>query len=52
MTQNMGMNVAQSSHDRKKLEDFTKYMSYGMRFPTMWYMQPAKPQISLRICAD
>ena len=22
-----------------------------MRFPTMWYVRPAKPQISLRICA-
>ena len=21
-----------------------------MRFPTMWYVRPAKPQISLRIC--
>ena len=26
-------------------------MSLGMRFPTMWYEGPAKPQISLRICA-
>ena len=23
-------------------------MSCDMRFPTMWYVQPAKPQISLR----
>ena len=21
-----------------------------MRFPTMWYVRPTKPQISLRIC--
>ena len=27
------------------------YMSRDMRFPTMWYVRPAKPQISLRICA-
>ena len=27
------------------------YMSQCMRFPTMWYVRPAKPQISLRICA-
>ena len=27
------------------------YMSRGMGFPTMWYVRPAKPQISLRICA-
>ena len=26
-------------------------MSRSMRFPTMWYVQPAKAQISLRICA-
>ena len=26
-------------------------MSCGMRFPTMWYVRPAKPQISLHICA-
>ena len=27
-------------------------MCRDMRFPTMWYAQPAKPQISLRIRAD
>ena len=26
-------------------------MRHGMRFPTMWYVRPAKPQISLRIRA-
>ena len=26
-------------------------MSHGMRFPTMWYVRQAKPQISLRIRA-
>ena len=26
-------------------------LSLGMRFPTMWYVRPAKPQISLRIRA-
>ena len=26
-------------------------MSRGMRFPTMWYVRAAKPQISLRIRA-
>ena len=25
-------------------------VSQCMRFPTMWYVQPAKPQISLGIC--
>ena len=28
-----------------------KKMSRGMRFPTMWYVRPAQPQISLRIRA-
>ena len=27
------------------------HMSRDMRFPTMWYVRPAKPQISLRISA-
>ena len=27
------------------------YMSRDMRFPRMWYVRPAKPQISLGICA-
>ena len=27
------------------------YMSQRMRFPTMWYVRPAKSQISLRIRA-
>ena len=26
-------------------------MSRGMRFPTMWYVRPAKTRTSLRICA-
>ena len=26
-------------------------LTQGMRFPTMWYVRPAKPPISLRICA-
>ena len=26
-----------------------KQMSRDMKFPTMWYVRPAKPQISLRI---
>ena len=27
-------------------------MSKCMRFPTMWYVRPAQPQISLRICLN
>ena len=30
---------------------YTKYMNRDMRFQTMWYVRPAKPQISLRIRA-
>ena len=32
-----------------KLIHIKTYMSQCMRFPTMWYVRPAKPQISLRI---
>ena len=31
--------------------DFVNNLSQCMRFPTMWYVRPAKPQISLRIRA-
>ena len=27
-------------------------ISRDMRFPTMWYVRPAKAQTSLRICED
>ena len=27
------------------------YLNQCMRFPTMWYVRPTKPQISLRICS-
>ena len=27
------------------------FMSHDTRFPITWYVRPAKPQISLRICA-
>ena len=30
---------------------FCYEMSRDMRFPTLWYVRPAKPQISLHICA-
>ena len=36
---------------RKTLWPFYLYMSQCMRFPTIWYVRPAKPQISLRIRA-
>ena len=28
------------------------YLSHGMRFPTMWYVRPAKAQTSLGIRAN
>ena len=31
-------------------KEYNKLMSRDMRFPTMWYVRPAKPHISLRIC--
>ena len=46
---------ARISHWHKHLhaaDDFSmQHMSCDMRFQTMWYVRPAKPQISLRICA-
>ena len=42
-------------HSMKGAQEFilkTKHnMSRDIRFPTMWYVRPAKPQISLRIRA-
>ena len=43
-------------HLLSSISVYSKYskkinMSLDMRFTTMWYVQPAKPQISLRICA-
>ena len=35
----------------KKADLDPVYMSHDMRFPTMQYVRPAKPQISLRIQA-
>ena len=34
------------------LKRIYQYMSRNMRFPTLWYVRPAKPQISLHIRAD
>ena len=32
--------------------EYPQHMSRDMRFPTMWYVRPAKRQISLRIRVD
>ena len=42
----LSLGVLPVSHRYQKQE-----MSNCMRFPTMWYVRSAKPQISLRICA-
>ena len=34
-----------------QLKQLYLHLSRDMRFPTMWYVRPAKPQISLRIRA-
>ena len=34
-----------------RLSRITTYLSRDTRFPKMWYVRPAKPQISLRISA-
>ena len=54
VTANLSARVLPLENDnlqgRKKL--FAIYsMSHHMRIPTMWYVQPAKPQTSLRIQA-
>ena len=36
----------------KKDREKVLHMSRDMRFPTMWYMRPAKPQISIRILTE
>ena len=42
------LNFAKASDKNPKME---KQMSHDMRFPTMWYVRPAKAQTSLRIRA-
>ena len=40
-----------ASRGRSKRPSVRYVDDRDMRFPTMWYVRPAKPQISLRICA-
>ena len=35
----------------QRVKGLKKYLSRNMRFPTMWYVRPAKALTSLRICA-
>ena len=41
----------QTTEKHAKISLTETLMSRDMRFPTMWYERPLKPQISLRICA-
>ena len=45
------MQERERERDRETERQRENNMSRDMRFPTMWYVRPAKPQISLRICA-
>ena len=40
-----------TSGSKSSIPNLPYEMSQCMRFPTMWYVRPAKPQISLRIRA-
>ena len=63
MTQGLTESELVSMKSHKSSDNFTlvsmtesqglteSYMSQCMRFPTMWYVQPAKPQISLHMHA-
>ena len=43
--------VLNSKLEVKYFDIYPEYLSRDMRFPTMWYVGPIKPQISLRIRA-
>ena len=40
-----------SEHSTKHAPSLSYHLSRGMGFPTIWYVRPAKPHISLRILA-
>ena len=44
------LNFDQGPHLDPKSHGWS-HISHGMIFPTLWYVRPVKPQISLRICA-
>ena len=41
-----------ATHTSRLACRFNRYLSLDMRFPTMWYVRPAKAQTSLRVRAD
>ena len=49
--QNSHQNYKQHLIHWSRFRIITKHLSQCRRFPTMWYVRPAKPQISLRIGA-
>ena len=51
MVENIVKTWEMETTHKKRAEVNLHYMSQCMIFPTIWYVRPAKPQISLRICA-
>ena len=50
--ENVLVYIMNAAHKPIEISEETRrssYMSHCMRFPTMWCVRPAKPQISLRI---
>ena len=45
---NQPVNLAFTVH----IQNLGQCLSSDPRFPTMWFVRPAKPQISLRICNE
>ena len=43
------INLAKENYDYVFIE--VRHLSHDMRFPTIWYLRPAKAKISLRIRA-
>ena len=58
MIDNLGVKIAMTKHKYVSIEQPANAIQHSntnepcrdMRSPTMWYVRPAKPQISLHIC--
>ena len=48
---NIGLSYEKSFILVTMLFPILEHLGHDMIVPTMWYMRPAKPRISLRICA-
>ena len=51
LSDNTPLVVSQRCFDAFVLGQCLSNMSRDRRFPTMWYVRPAKPKASLRTCA-